>query len=78
MASLLDLPLDIHILIARFLPLREQLIFASFSDQMYYAVHYVFAHAETLDFTSLLGPPLIYQNMYHKRIIIRLAPPRNN
>ena len=41
---------------------------------MYYAVHYVFAHAETLDFTSLLGPPLIYQNTYHKRII-RLAPP---
>ena len=75
MSTLLYLPFDIHIHIARFLPLRDQLTFATLSINTYKAVNFVFAHVDTLDFTSLLGPPLTPPpNATHLRRTTRLSP----
>ena len=56
MATLSNLPLLIHIIIARYLPLKHQIIYAKLSQVMHDAVEYVFSHVYTLDFTSILGP----------------------
>ena len=74
MCTLLHLPFDIHIRIARFLPLRDQLTFATLSSHTHQAVHYVFAHVDTLDFTSLLEPPLTPPpDVTHLRRTIRIS-----
>ena len=56
MATLSNLPLLIHIIIARYLSLKHQIIYAKLSQVMHDAVEYVFSHVYTLDFTSILGP----------------------
>lgn len=49
------LPLELHIHIVKFLPLRDQLAYSELASIMYDAVYYVFAHVKTLDFTTVLG-----------------------
>ena len=49
-----SLPLDVHIEIAHYLPLRDALSYSQVSKVTFDAVYYVFAHREELDFSSLL------------------------
>ena len=55
MAGLQTLPLDIHIMIAKLLNLRECLIYSQVSTVTFDAVYYVFSHRKQLDFGSVLG-----------------------
>ena len=48
------LPLDIHIEIARYLPLRDALAYSQVCTLTFDAVYYVFAHRDELDFSSVL------------------------
>ena len=48
------LPLDIHIEIVCYLPLRNALSYSQVSTITFDVVYYVFAHREELDFSSLL------------------------
>ena len=48
------LPLDIHIEIVRYLPLRDALAYSQACTVAFDAVYYVFAHRDELDFSSVL------------------------
>ena len=48
------LPMHIHVLIARYLPLRDQMSYSRVNACISHAVYYVFEHAMCLDFTSVL------------------------
>ena len=48
------LPLDIHIEIVRYLPLRDALAYSQVCTLTFDAVYYVFAHRDELDFSSVL------------------------
>ena len=50
------LPLDIHIRIARYLPLRDALSYLQVCTITFDAVYYVFSHRRELDFSSVLHP----------------------
>lgn len=54
MASLTALPLDIFIEISKFLPLRDALHFSKTCNTAFDAVHYVFRHRKTLNFSPFL------------------------
>ena len=56
MAGLQALPIDIHIMIAKFLNLRDCLIYSQVSRVTFDAVYFVFSHRKQLDFGSVLGP----------------------
>ena len=49
-----ELPLDVQIEIARYLPLRDALSFSQAYTLAFDAVYYVFAHRDFLDLTSVL------------------------
>ena len=49
-----QIPLDIHIEIARYLPLRDALAYATLNPLAYDAVYYVFSHRREVNFASLL------------------------
>ena len=53
--SIVSLPLDIHIEIARHLNLHDCLVYSQLSPLRYNVVHYIFAHRNILDFTSVLN-----------------------
>lgn len=48
------LPLDVHIEIARYFPLKDALSYSLVSEVTFDAVYYIFAHREERDFSSLL------------------------
>ena len=48
------LPLNIHIEIVRYLPLRDALAYSQACTVAFDAVYYVFAHRDKLDFSSVL------------------------
>lgn len=50
-----SLPFDIHVHIARLLPLKYQIIYSEVNEIMHDAVYFVFVHETILDFTSVLG-----------------------
>ena len=54
MALLQYVPFDIHVEIARYLPLKDTLAYANISTLTHDAVYYVFSHRKELNFTSLL------------------------
>ena len=53
--SIVSLPLDIHIEIARHLNLHDCLVYSQLSPLCYNVVQYIFAHREILDFKSVLN-----------------------
>ena len=48
------LPFEVHIEIARYLPLRDALAYTGVCTPAHDAVYYVFSHRKKLNFTSLL------------------------
>ena len=53
--SIVSLPLDIHIEIARHLNLHDCLVYSQLSPLCYDVVQYIFAHRDILDFKSVLN-----------------------
>ena len=53
--SIVSLPLDIHIEIARHLNLHDCLVYSQLSPLFYDVVQYIFAHRDILDFKSVLN-----------------------
>ena len=56
MATFQYLPLDVHIVIAKLLNLKESLTYSQLCTITFDAVYYVFAHRKQLDFMSCWGP----------------------
>ena len=54
MALFEHIPLDIHIEIARYLPLRDALAYMTLNPLAYDAVYYVFSHRREVNFGSVL------------------------
>ena len=54
MALLEYIPLEVHIDIARYLPLRDALAYANVNTLAHDAVYYIFSHRSELNFASLL------------------------
>ena len=54
MALLEYIPLEVHIEIVRYLPLRDALAYANINVLAHDAVYYVFSHRDELNFSSLL------------------------
>ena len=53
--SIVSLPLNIHIEIARYLNLHDCLVYSQLSPLCYDVVQYIFAHRDILDFKSVLN-----------------------
>ena len=56
MATFQSLPLDIHIVIAKLLNLKESIAYSQVCTVTFDAVYYVFAHRKQLDFMSCWSP----------------------
>ena len=69
------MPLDVHFEIARYLPLKDALAYASVCTLAHDAVYYTFSHRKELNFTSLLDdnecialPDAMILNILHAHI----------
>lgn len=56
MATFQSLPVELHIMIAKLLNLKESLIYSQLCRVTFDAVYYVFSHRKQLDFSSVWGP----------------------